>query len=157
MRVAQMIQTLYPKIVTLQHVTFPRNLPPLQLMTQFSRSASFAAGAGVFLSFFQKSDTAPLMSQRSKQSFPLANVYLGHENLFMYDYHPLRFFRLIIPTQYCSHHVNVVCDGSPSRIRMVLRISLGMTTRPRSSMRRTMPVAFIPVLSFVFRVYVVFP
>lgn len=32
-----------------------------------------------------------------------------------------------------------------------------LTARPRSSMRRTMPVAFIPVLSFVFRVYVVFP
>ena len=43
----------------------------------------------------------------------------------------------------CSHRVNEVNDGSPSRIRMVLRISLGMTTRPRSSMRRTIPVAFI--------------
>ena len=28
-------------------------------------------------------------------------------------------------------------------MRMVRRISLGMTTRPRSSMRRTIPVAFI--------------
>ena len=28
-------------------------------------------------------------------------------------------------------------------MRMVLRISLGMTTLPRSSMRRTIPVAFI--------------
>ena len=38
---------------------------------------------------------------------------------------------------------NVICNGSPSRIRMVRRISLGMTTRPRSSIRRTIPVAFI--------------
>ena len=38
---------------------------------------------------------------------------------------------------------NVVSDGSPSRMCMVRRISLGMTTRPRSSMRRTIPVAFI--------------
>ena len=38
---------------------------------------------------------------------------------------------------------NVINNGSPSRIRMVRRISFGMTTRPRSSMRRTMPVAFI--------------
>ena len=38
---------------------------------------------------------------------------------------------------------NVVCDGSPSRMRMVRRISLGMTTRPKSSIRRTIPVAFI--------------
>ena len=41
------------------------------------------------------------------------------------------------------HGANVICDGSPSRIRMVRRISLGMTTRPKSSMRRTIPVAFI--------------
>lgn len=39
--------------------------------------------------------------------------------------------------------VNVINDGSPSRIRIVLRISFGITTRPRSSMRRTIPVAFI--------------
>jgi len=38
---------------------------------------------------------------------------------------------------------NVICNGSPSRIRMVRRISLGMTTRPRSSILRTIPVAFI--------------
>jgi hypothetical protein len=39
-------------------------------------------------------------------------------------------------------------------MRMVRRISLGMTTRPRSSMRRTIPVAFMvylypPVVNFV--------
>ena len=39
--------------------------------------------------------------------------------------------------------VNVVSVGSPSRILIVRRISLGMTTLPRSSMRRTIPVAFI--------------
>ena len=44
--------------------------------------------------------------------------------------------------------VNVVNNGSPSRIRMVLRISLGMTTRPKSSMRRTIPVAFIVFKTF---------
>ena len=36
-----------------------------------------------------------------------------------------------------------ISSGSPSRMRMVRRISLGITTLPRSSMRRTMPVAFI--------------
>ena len=45
--------------------------------------------------------------------------------------------------QNLSHRTNVIRDGSPSRIRSVRRISLGMTTRPRSSMRRTIPVAFI--------------
>ncbi len=39
--------------------------------------------------------------------------------------------------------VNVVRSGSPSRIRMVRRISFGMTTRPRSSILLTIPVAFI--------------
>ena len=39
--------------------------------------------------------------------------------------------------------VNVISDGSPSRMRIVLRISLGMTTLPRSSIRLTIPVAFI--------------
>ena len=44
--------------------------------------------------------------------------------------------------------VNIISSGSPSRIRMVLRISLGMTTRPKSSMRRTIPVAFIVFKTF---------
>lgn len=39
--------------------------------------------------------------------------------------------------------VNVVSVGSPSRILIVRRISFGMTTLPSSSMRRTIPVAFI--------------
>ena len=38
---------------------------------------------------------------------------------------------------------NVVNSGSPSRILRVLRISFGMTILPKSSTRRTMPVAFI--------------
>ena len=37
--------------------------------------------------------------------------------------------------------VNVVSRGSPSRIRIVRRISLGITTLPRSLRRRTIPVA----------------
>ena len=42
--------------------------------------------------------------------------------------------------------VHVICGGSPSRIRMVRRISFGITTRPRSSIRRTIPVAFIALM-----------
>ena len=41
-----------------------------------------------------------------------------------------------------------ISSGSPLRMRWVRRISLGMTTRPSSSMRRTMPVAFIRFPSF---------
>jgi len=39
--------------------------------------------------------------------------------------------------------VSVISNGSPSRIRMVRRISFGITTRPRSSILLTIPVAFI--------------
>ena len=38
-------------------------------------------------------------------------------------------------------------SGSPSRIRIVRRISFGMTIRPRSSIRLTIPVAFIYIKS----------
>ena len=61
----------------------------------------------------------------------------------MYNYHPRRLAKSPIAKQNLSHRVNDVCNGSPSRIRRVLRISFGMTILPRSSTRRTMPVAFI--------------
>ena len=41
-----------------------------------------------------------------------------------------------------SNGDNIVNNGSPSRIRSVRRISLGITTRPKSSIRLTIPVAF---------------
>ena len=61
----------------------------------------------------------------------------------MYYFHPCLLAKSPIAKQNCSHRANVVCDGSPSRIRRVRRISLGMTILPRSSIRRTIPVAFI--------------
>ena len=61
----------------------------------------------------------------------------------MYNYHPRRLAKSNIEKQYFSHCVNDVCNGSPSRILRVLLISFGMTIRPKSSTRRTMPVAFI--------------
>ena len=42
--------------------------------------------------------------------------------------------------------VRVNLQGSPSRILMTRRISFGMTTRPKSSIRLTMPVAFIYIV-----------
>ena len=64
---------------------------------------------------------------------------------------PHLFDRSSMAKQNLSNRANVICNGSPSRIRRVRRISLGITTRPRSSMRRTMPVAFIyaPPMPFV--------
>lgn len=72
----------------------------------------------------------------------------------MYYTHPRRLAKSNIPKQNFSLGVNVISEGSPSRIRMVRRISLGMTTRPRSSILRTIPVAFMyisPLAQFVFR------
>ena len=66
----------------------------------------------------------------------------------MYNYHPRLLAKSNIEKQYFSHRVNDVCNGSPSRIRRVLLISFGMTILPRSSTRRTMPVAFIILFSF---------
>ena len=48
--------------------------------------------------------------------------------------------------------VNEFSDGSPSRIRIVLRISFGITTLPRSSIRLTIPVAFIKIFDYVLNV-----
>ncbi len=44
---------------------------------------------------------------------------------------------------------NVVSKGSPSRILRVLRISFGITILPKSSTRRTIPVAFIYLSPFL--------
>lgn len=66
----------------------------------------------------------------------------------MYNYHPRLLAKSNIEKQNFSHRVNDVCNGSPSRIRRVLLISFGMTILPRSSTRRTMPVAFIILFSF---------
>lgn len=66
----------------------------------------------------------------------------------MYNYHPRLLAKSNIEKQNFSRRVNDVCNGSPSRIRRVLLISFGMTILPRSSTRRTMPVAFIILFSF---------
>lgn len=53
----------------------------------------------------------------------------------MYYCHPIRFANLNIPRQYRLNFVSVICNGSPSRIRIVRRISFGITTLPKSSPR----------------------
>ena len=45
-----------------------------------------------------------------------------------------------------------ISSGSPSRIRSVLRISFGITTLPRSSILRTIPVEFMRDVFFPKRV-----
>ena len=52
-----------------------------------------------------------------------------------------------IAKQNRSIGVNELSGGSPSRIRIVRRISFGITTRPRSSILLTIPVAFINILT----------
>ena len=60
---------------------------------------------------------------------------------------PTRPARAKTAKQNCSVGVNDVSVGSPSRMRIVLLISFGMTTRPRSSILLTIPVAFIYIKS----------
>ena len=61
----------------------------------------------------------------------------------MFSYEKVLLSRLPTAQANLSFTVNDVNNGSPSRIRRVLRISFGMTILPKSSTRRTMPVAFI--------------
>ena len=61
----------------------------------------------------------------------------------MFSYEKVLLSRFPTAQANLSLAVNDVNSGSPSRIRSVLRISLGMTILPRSSTRRTIPVAFI--------------
>ena len=60
---------------------------------------------------------------------------------------PIRPWSFFIAHKYRSLTVNVFSSGSPSLMRKVLRISFGITIRPRSSTLRTIPVAFIYLLS----------
>jgi len=91
---------------------------------------------------FQRQRQPPV--RRSRIS-PLLNThgYKAFLRRYVPTYHPRRLASSNIPKQNLSHGVNNICDGSPSRIRMVRRISLGMTILPRSSILRTIPVAFI--------------
>ena len=60
---------------------------------------------------------------------------------------PARFPNSSMAAQNRSHGFHVVSNRSPSRIRSVRLISLGMTTRPSSSILRTIPVARnVPIL-----------
>lgn len=65
----------------------------------------------------------------------------------MYYFHPFRLAKSSIAAQNLSHGANVICDGSPSLILSVRLISLGMTTLPSSSIRLTIPVAFMVTCS----------
>jgi len=61
-----------------------------------------------------------------------------------YSYHHLaRLPNPFIAKQNLSQLFHVISNGSPSRILSVRRISLGITTLPSSSIRRTIPVALI--------------
>ena len=101
-------------------------VPHSDRILKFRRLAQLAPMVGKYQRYPSQIPTVP----------PLTSVT-------MYNYHPRLLAKPNIEKQYISHRVNDVCNGSPSRIRRVLRISFGMTILPRSSTRRTMPVAFI--------------
>lgn len=66
----------------------------------------------------------------------------------MYYCHPIRFANLNIPRQYRLNFVSVICNGSPSLIRIVRLISFGITTLPKSSERvkYTLKINFFLIL-----------
>ena len=67
------------------------------------------------------------------------------------------FFYVLLPFNLSANRISlsacviVVSKGSPSRIRIVLLISLGITTLPRSSILLTIPVAFIVFVPFKYK------
>lgn len=71
----------------------------------------------------------------------------------VYSFHPFRLDKSNSAKQKLCHGSNVICDGSPSRIRSVRRISFGITILPRSSTRRTIPVAFINLSLLALRLH----
>ena len=77
--------------------------------------------------------------------FPSSFAAPGQENAYI---HPHRAPSAHIARQNLSHAIPVICDGSPSRILSVRRISFGITTRPNSSILRTIPVARTNAASF---------
>ena len=99
------------------------------------------------LKFRRLAQLAPMVGkyQRYPSQIPMVPPLTS---VTMYNYHPRRLAKSNIEKQNLSHCVNDVCNGSPSRMRRVLLISFGMTILPRSSTRRTMPVAFIILFSF---------
>ena len=69
---------------------------------------------------------------------------------YLYIHFPMyRSFADSTPKQNTKSCVNVFSEGSPSRSRIVLRISFGMTALPKSSILRTKPVAFILCLLII--------
>ena len=77
-----------------------------------------------------------------------AAVYVGHD----YPMYPLPAISCI-PEQNTISRVNVISEGSPILIRSVRRISFGITMRPRSSIRLTIPVAFILLFSPITKLF----
>ena len=74
-------------------------------------------------------------------------------SVIMHYPHPVLFSKSSRAKQNLCHCVNVISNGSPSRIRRVRLISFGITTRPRSSILRTIPVAFISKISLAYIVF----
>ena len=75
------------------------------------------------------------------------SIFRFHADIFLCSITPASSARSICASS-CASPSNAVCCGSPSRILSVLRISLGITTLPNSSMRRTIPVARTNIASF---------
>ena len=109
-------------------------------MSEYSASIYISWGNPLcFLYFIEK---AQLL-----QAAPSHPIFYAHAYFFLCSITPASSARSICASS-CASPSNAVCCGSPSRILSVLRISLGITTLPNSSMRRTIPVARTNIASF---------
>ena len=105
-------------------------------------SASIHISWGNPLRFLYPIEKAQLLQAALDHS-----VFRFHAYFFLCSITPTSSARSICASS-CASPSNAVCCGSPSRILSVRRISLGITTRPNSSILRTMPVARTNIASF---------
>ena len=92
-----------------------------------------------------KPDIDALLNLDSSESGSVANFNSGTEGIESASVAEMvcRAVQSVPKRKDKTFSVCVINDGSPSRILIVLLISLGMTTLPRSSILLTIPVAFI--------------
>ncbi|CRH97492.1 Uncharacterised protein [Streptococcus pneumoniae] len=117
------------------------------IITDFRSSIVFSIRSPTLLfkySFFDTPDTAMIESRSHTSTLCPKLSYKASAYSFAKSPSSLigeYFFKITSPSRSTN-----ISSGSPSRIRKVLRISFGITTLPKSSIRRTIPVAFILML-----------
>ena len=116
--------------------SFPTRVAPFAYSPTARRAAN-----GVRKPCYARLPAPPRMSLGPDYTWRAAALQTSHrfiDSLSAGAYQPQRFPSAHMAEQ---NRLHVICDGSPSRILSVRLISLGITTRPSSSILRTIPVA----------------